>query len=64
MSQFYTSSEEDLRRCRASLIEKRPILITATVDDKIRAFNGVVQSVDEDRKWTPKRWRITIIESQ
>lgn len=64
MGQFYTTNEADVRRCREALADQRPILITATVEDTVQAFNGIVQSIEEDRNVTPKRWRVTIIDAE
>jgi len=60
--QFYVSSEDDVRRCQESRALKLAITISGTADDgKIRAFTGVVQSIDDDKTRTAsKRWRVTM----
>jgi hypothetical protein len=46
MSQFYAQAIDE-SRCRHSLISKMPIMITGlTTEGKIRAFAGIVQSVE------------------
>lgn len=62
MAQFYTSNENDIRRCREALKDRMPITVTAVVGNEIKAFSGVVQSVDEDRQSKPPRWRVTMID--
>lgn len=63
MAQFFVKDENDIRRCRESLASRMPITITVTIDDKIKAFRGVVQSVEEDRNRTPWRYRVTMKEA-
>ena len=64
-TQFYiagTKLNEDLRRCETSLQQRQRItLIGTTAEGKIKAFTGVVQSV-ELQPDTPqgRRWRVTI----
>jgi hypothetical protein len=63
MAQFQISDENDARRCLESLRGQFPITITATVKDKIEAFSGIVQSVEDQGRYPP-RWRVTMIESK
>jgi hypothetical protein len=67
MSQFYISqdSESDADKCRDSIRRRVSILITASTIDRqhTKAFEGVVQSVDEDASRGPgKRYRVTILD--
>ena len=65
MSQFYISNLEpdsDVKRCRESKVGHFPITITGrTEGGEIRAFTGVVQSVEYLRQNpADMSWRITI----
>jgi len=66
MTQFYicNDSEHDVRRCRESRDTRRPITITGlTRDALVKAFSGVVQSVEHDLSRNPgTRLRVTIRE--
>jgi hypothetical protein len=66
-SQFYISndSEVDVQRCKESRDTGRPItIIGLTRDGLLKAFNGVVQSVEHDPKRNPgTRFRVTIREA-
>jgi hypothetical protein len=64
MNQFYISldKEAEAARCRDSVMFKLPILITGmSIDGRVEAFDGIVQSVDEDKgRGAGKRFKITI----
>ena len=62
MTQFYIDSEVDLKRCEDALQDQLPITITGTDESgNIRAYTGVVKSVDGDKQRPAnRRWRITI----
>ncbi len=65
MAQFYISSaepESDVQRCRESLVGRFPITITGrTEGGEIKAFTGVVQSVQEQKQNPPgTRWLVTM----
>jgi hypothetical protein len=68
MARFYISAvnaEAAVRRCGESQIHGRAITITgADENGEIKAFSGVVQSIEETRD-APKsrRWRVTIVDS-
>jgi hypothetical protein len=63
MFQFYVSSEHDVRRCKVSFDGQLPITINGSTDgSNVKAFTGVVYSIDEDKSGLPnKRWRVTMI---
>ena len=62
MSQFYISddSEADVQRCKESRDSRTVITITGrTTDGFIKAFTGIVQSVEHDAARSPgTRWRV------
>jgi hypothetical protein len=60
MSQFYVTDEQSARVAREALLHRMAVSMTGTVGNGIRSFTGVVQSVEEDKAASPKRWRITI----
>jgi hypothetical protein len=53
MSQFYVTDEKSARVATEGLLHRTAVSMTGTV-------TGVVQSVEEDKAASPKRWRITI----
>jgi hypothetical protein len=65
MGQFYISNdnENDVRRCNESLRTTAPIVITGLTLEglHLKAFQGIVQSIDGDPKrgWG-KRYKVTI----
>ncbi len=67
MSQFYISddNENDVRRCNESRDDQVVITITGlTIDGHIKAFTGIVQSVEHDEvRDQGKRWRVTLHDS-
>jgi len=65
MVQFSIHSESDRERCQDSIARRIPITISGTTPDcEIRAFTGVVQSVEDyGVKTGPWRWRVTMRES-
>ena len=66
MMQFYVSTEDDMRRCNASRDDRMAITISGTTSEgEIRAFAGVVQSVEDHGEHNlPWRWRVTMRESE
>jgi hypothetical protein len=60
MSQFYVADEKSARVATEGLLHRVAVSMTGTVGNGIRSFTGVVQSVEEDKASSPKRWRITI----
>ena len=64
MSQFYVTTEADVRRCKESRDAGTSVRVAGrAADGKTRMFEGVVQSVEEDLKRDPdKRWRVTMLD--
>jgi uncharacterized protein YndB with AHSA1/START domain len=62
MTQFYVTTEADVRRCKESLNAGTSVRVAGrAADGKTIMFEGVVQSVEEDVKRDPdKRWRVTL----
>jgi hypothetical protein len=64
MDQFYVSDAYTFRRCVASQQNAAPITISGiTSRGEIRAFTGIVQSVEVDcipRRVAQVRWLVTI----
>jgi|GEM_PF-2049541 uncharacterized protein YndB with AHSA1/START domain len=62
MTQFYVTTEADVRRCKESLHAGTSVRVAGrAADGKTTMFEGVVQSVEEDVKRDPdKRWRVTL----
>jgi anaerobic ribonucleoside-triphosphate reductase len=62
MTQFYVTTEADVRRCKESLDAGTSVRVAGrAADGKTTTFEGVVQSVEEDVKRDPdKRWRVTL----
>jgi len=62
MTQFYVTTEADVRRCKESLHAGTSVRVAGrAADGKTTMFEGVVQSVEEDVKQDPdKRWRVTL----
>jgi uncharacterized protein YndB with AHSA1/START domain len=62
MTQFYVTTEADVRRCKASLDTGTTVRVAGrAADGKTTMFEGVVQSVEEDVKRDPdKLWRVTL----
>jgi hypothetical protein len=65
MSQFYISNAEpevDVKRCRQSKAGRFPIIITGRTEaGEIKAFTGIVQSVEYFRQNPGDMcWRITM----
>ena len=54
----------DVPRCRTSQTSRMPITITGTTEDgAIKAFTGIVQSVEHDEKRPAnRRWRVTLLD--
>ena len=64
MSQFYAQAV-DLVRCQQSIAAKMPITITGLLDGKVRAFSGIVQSVETGHTIHPGYpLRVTIPDSK
>jgi hypothetical protein len=67
MSQFYIGNDDaaDVQKCKESRDSRTSITITGrTIDGFIKAFTGVVQSVEHDLARAPgARWRVTIREA-
>jgi hypothetical protein len=63
MPQFYAKAEDE-RRCRDAVIDRQPILITRrTLEGKIAAFTGLVQSVKGGHKvYAGYPLRVTMVE--
>jgi hypothetical protein len=62
MIQFYVSTKDEARRCRASFDQQAPITILGTTDgDNVQSFTGVVRSIDEDKTSPSMRWRVTMV---
>jgi len=60
MTQFYVTDEQSACVAREALLYRTAVSMTGTVGTGIWSFTGVVQSVEEDKATSPKRWRITI----
>jgi hypothetical protein len=62
MSQFH--NDFDVRRCNESRDHQILITITGlTLDGHIKAFTGIVQSVEHDLEHDQgRRWRVTILD--
>jgi hypothetical protein len=60
MSQFYVTDEQSARIAREGIIHRNPVSMTGSIGTGSRSFTGVIQSVEEDKAASPKRWRITI----
>jgi hypothetical protein len=60
VSQFYVTDKESVRIVTEAVRDRKPITISGMVGKGIRFFTGIVQSVEEDKITTPKRWRVTI----
>jgi hypothetical protein len=65
MHQFYISNDNvnDVQRCNESLRAEAPIVITGlTIEgQRVQAFRGIVQSVDDDSKrGQGRRYKVTI----
>ena len=65
MSQFYVINDNDfdVRRCNGSRDDQILITITGvSLDGHIKAFAGIVQSVEHDLdRDQGRRWRVTIL---
>jgi len=59
---FTRQMKTTFRRCYEALKDRLPITMTAAVGSGVKAFIGVVQSIEEDRNTSPKRWRVTILD--
>jgi hypothetical protein len=64
VSQFYITDLKSVRIATEAVRDRKPITISGTVGKGIRFFTGVVQSVNEDKITTPKRWLITILDGK
>jgi hypothetical protein len=60
MVQFYVTDEESVRKAREAVLHREPISMSGMIGRGVRMFTGIVQSVEEDKIASPKRWRITI----
>jgi len=62
MSQFYIEGQDDAGRCHRSLDDGAEITISGTTTEgEIKAFTGIVQSVEEDEaRPHAQRWRVTM----
>ena len=64
MGAFYISDDNgsDISRCNASHATQAPIVIMGiTLGGHLKAFTGIVRSVEHDPKRSPiNRWRVTI----
>jgi hypothetical protein len=46
------------------MAEQRRIMIVGTADNGIKTFDGVVQAIREDLTSEPKRWQITMLDTE
>jgi hypothetical protein len=64
MNQFYAPDEASAKRCHDSRRQKESITVSGVdvIDGKVKAYTGVVQSVEDFGAASPwgRRWRITI----
>jgi hypothetical protein len=60
VSQFYVTDTKSARIATEAVRDGKPITISGMVGKGVRFFTGIVQSVEEDKITTPKRWRVTI----
>jgi uncharacterized protein YndB with AHSA1/START domain len=62
MTQFYVTTEADVRRCKASLDTGTSVRVAGRAEEgKTMTFEGIVESVEEDLARDPdKRWRVTL----
>jgi hypothetical protein len=65
VSQFYITDSKSVSVAIEAVHHRKPITISGMIGSKgIRFFTGVVQSVDEDKRAIPKRWRVTILDGK
>jgi hypothetical protein len=64
MSQFHVTDIESADIASEAVVHGIPITMTGIIGAHVRFFTGVVQSVEEDRKTTFPRWRITILDGK
>src|ERR1700694_1825309 len=62
MAQVTVTDENTARRCKEALLDRMPIMFTQVVGDKIKAFSGQVQSVEDDNSGPQPKWRVTLID--
>jgi hypothetical protein len=62
MAQVTVTDEGTARRCKQALLDRMPIAFTQVVGDKIKAFAGQVQSVEDDNSGPQTKWRVTLID--
>ena len=67
MKQFWTPDDESAARCHESCAQGTPDTVSGvdTLDNQLKAFTGVVQSVEDHGEQAPRgrRWRITMIDA-
>jgi hypothetical protein len=61
VSQFYVTDKESVDRARESVVSRKPVTMSGTIQDKVGFFTGPVQSVEEV---SPGKWRITILDGK
>lgn len=64
MSQFHVTDIKSADIASEAVVHGIPITMTGIIGAHVRFFTGVVQSVEEDRKTTFPRWRITILDGK
>jgi len=67
MSQFYVPDDESAKRCHESRNQRLSIEISGvdTIDNRVKLYTGVVQSVEDHGDKSPPggRWRVTMLDS-
>ena len=62
MTQFYVSSDDDLRLCKQSRTARTPTTITGlTASGRYRLFTGTLRFIEDDQQPDEaKRWLVTM----